>query len=88
MARRAIFTYIAREHCLDWISHMAKAPTQTTGEPLGVISRIQRISGLSQFFRDTAQLRYAAVPNHSLIGTGDAAEVPAEGTAVHPRAGP
>lgn len=36
------------------------------------MSRIQRISGLSQFFRDTALWQYDDVPGHTLIGAGDA----------------
>jgi integrase len=66
------FADVTREHCLAWIEHLAEAPTRTTGKPLGVISRIQRISGLSQFFRDTAAWQYADVPGHTLIGAGDA----------------
>ncbi len=70
------FAEVTREHCLEWIAHIATAPTQTTGKPLGVMSRIQRISGLSQFFRDTAIWRYPDVPGHTLIGAGDAPKYP------------
>jgi integrase len=70
------FADITREHCLGWISHIAEAPTERTGKPLGVMSRIQRISGLSQFFRDTAVWQYADVPGHTLIGAGDAPKYP------------
>lgn len=82
------FADVTREHCLDWISHIAEAPTQRTGKPLGVMSRIQRISGLSQFFRDTALLavRRRARPHPHRCRRRT--EVPAEGAAVHPRAGP
>ena len=38
--------------------------------------RIQRISGLSQFFRDTAVWQYADVPGYTLIGAGDAPKYP------------
>jgi integrase len=43
---------------------------------MGVVSRIQRISGLSQFFRDTAAWQYDDVPGHALIGAGDAPRSP------------
>lgn len=70
------FAGVTREHCLDWIGHIAEAPTERTGKPLGVMSRIQRISGLSQFFRDTAVWQYADVPGYTLIGAGDAPKYP------------
>ena len=70
------FAEVTREHCLDWIAHLAETPTARTGKPLGVMSRIQRISGLSQFFRDTAVWQYADVPGHTLIGAGDAPKYP------------
>ncbi|MFJ6141212.1 hypothetical protein [Kitasatospora sp. NPDC092286] len=70
------FADVTREHCLDWIGHIAQAPAERTGKPLGVMSRIQRISGLSQFFRDTAVWQYADVPGHTLIGAGDAPKYP------------
>jgi integrase len=66
------FADVTRDHCLAWIAHIAEAPTKRTGKPLGVMSRIQRISGLSQFFRDTAVWQYDDVPGHALIGAGDA----------------
>ncbi|WP_225840440.1 site-specific integrase [Streptomyces sp. NK08204] len=71
-----IFADVTRQHCLDWIGHIAEAPAPTTGKPLGVMSRIQRISGLSQFFRDTALWQYDDVPGHTLIGAGDAPKYP------------
>lgn len=70
------FADVTRQHGLDWIGHIAEAPTPTTGKPLGVMSRIQRISGLSQFFRDTALWQYDDVPGHTLIGAGDAPKYP------------
>lgn len=70
------FAEVTREHCLDWIAHLATVPTARTGKPLGVMSRIQRISGLSQFFRDTALWQYPDVPGHTLIGAGDAPKYP------------
>lgn len=70
------FADVGREHCLDWIGYIAEAPNMTTGNPLGVMSRIQRISGLSQFFRDTAIWQYPDVPGHALIGAGDAPKYP------------
>lgn len=70
------FADVTRDHCLGWIGHIAEAPTEKTGKPLGVMSRIQRISGLSQFFRDTALWQYADVPGYTLIGVGDAPKYP------------
>ncbi|WP_326589358.1 site-specific integrase [Streptomyces brevispora] len=70
------FADVTRDHCLGWIGHIAEAPTEKTGKPLGVMSRIQRISGLSQFFRDTALWQYPDVPGHTLIGAGDAPKFP------------
>lgn len=70
------FADVTRDHCLGWIAHIAEAPTERTGKPLGVMSRIQRISGLSQFFRDTATWQYADVPGYTLIGAGDAPKFP------------
>jgi len=70
------FAEVTRDHCLEWIGHLAETPTKTTGKPLGVMSRIQRISGLSQFFRDTAVWQYADVPGYTLIGAGDAPRYP------------
>lgn len=70
------FANVTRDHCLGWIGHIAEAPTERTGKPLGVMSRIQRISGLSQFFRDTALWQYADVPGYTLIGAGDAPKYP------------
>jgi integrase len=70
------FAAVTREHCLAWIAHLAEAPTEKTGKPMGVLSRIQRISGLSQFFRDTAAWQYPDVPGHALIGAGDAPKYP------------
>ncbi|NSL43647.1 hypothetical protein [Streptomyces sp. 8P21H-1] len=72
------FADVTRDHCLGWIGHIAEAPTEKTGKPLGVMSRIQRISGLSQFFRDTALWQYPDVPGHTLIGAGDAPKFPLE----------
>lgn len=48
------WTEVTRDHCLEWIENLADTPSKATGKPLGVISRKQRISGLSQLFRETA----------------------------------
>ncbi|GAB2451058.1 hypothetical protein [Nocardia tengchongensis] len=45
---------VTRDHCLEWLAHLTEEPTGRSGKPLGTVSRIQRGSGLSQFFRDTA----------------------------------
>lgn len=70
------FADVTRNHCLAWLQHIAEEPTKTTGKPLGVVSRIQRASGLGQFFRDTAAWQWEDVPGHSLIGPGDSPKSP------------
>jgi len=70
------FADVTRDHCLAWIAHITEEPTEQTGKPLGVVSRIQRISGLGQLFRDTASWQWDDVPGHSLIGPGDAPKSP------------
>ncbi|MEU1187558.1 site-specific integrase [Streptomyces sp. NPDC005859] len=70
------FADVTRDHCLGWLQHIAETPTEQTGKPLGVVSRIQRTSGLGQFFRDTAAWQWDGVPGHSLIGPGDSPKSP------------
>jgi integrase len=70
------FTDVTRDHALAWIQHLTETPAASTGKPLGVMSRIQRISALSQFFRDTAAWQYGDVPGYTLIGPGDAPKYP------------
>ncbi|MCX5345972.1 hypothetical protein [Streptomyces atratus] len=70
------FGDVTRDHCLGWLQHIAETPTEQTGKPLGVVSRIQRTSGLGQFFRDTAAWQWDGVPGHSLIGPGDSPKSP------------
>lgn len=65
-----------RDHCLGWIRYLAETPSKVTGKPLGVISRKQRISGLSQLFRETAAWQYDDVPGYALITVGDAPKAP------------
>lgn len=72
------FTEATRDHCLAWMQHLVDTPTERTGRPLGVLSRVQRISGLSQFFRDTASWDWDDVPGRALIGSGDAPKLPAK----------
>ncbi len=67
---------VTRDHCLDWIHYLAETSSQVTGKPLGVISRKQRISGLSQLFRETAAWQYNDVPGYALISVGDAPKAP------------
>jgi hypothetical protein len=35
---------VTRDHCLAWAQDLTESPAETTGKPLGAISRIQRIS--------------------------------------------
>lgn len=67
---------VTRDHCLAWLQHIAEEPTERTGKPLGVVSRIQRASGLGQLFRDTAAWQWDDVPGHSLLGPGDSPKSP------------
>lgn len=66
------YAEVTRDHCLAWAQDLAEAPAETTGKPLGVTSRIQRISALSQMFRDTAAWEYADVPGYAPITSRDA----------------
>src|SRR5712691_1554701 len=70
------WTEVTRDHCLEWIEYLAGTPSKATGKPLGVISRKQRISGLSQLFRETAAWEYDDVPGYALISVGDAPKAP------------
>jgi integrase len=67
---------VTRDHCLTWLQHLVDEPTERTGKPLGVVSRIQRASGLGQFFRDTAAWQWEDVPGRSLLGPGDSPKSP------------
>lgn len=67
---------VNRDHCLAWIQYLAETPSQITGKPLGAISRKQRVSGLSQLFRETAAWQYDDVPGYALITVGDAPKAP------------
>lgn len=67
---------VTRDHCLAWAEHLAEAPTEKTGRPMGPASRIQRISGLSQMFRDTAAWEYDDVPGYAPITSRDAPKLP------------
>ena len=67
---------VTRDHCLGWAESLAEAPTEKTCKPLGAVTRIQRISGLSQMFRDTAAWEYADVPGYAPITSRDAPKLP------------
>lgn len=72
----ATFADVTRAHALGFVQTLATAPTERTGRPLGPLSRIQRISGLAMFFRDTAAWGWPDVPGRPLLGPGDAPRVP------------
>lgn len=67
---------VTRDHCLAWAQYLADTPAEATGKPLGAASRIQRISGLSQMFRDTAAWEYPDVPGFAPITSRDAPKLP------------
>ena len=74
----AIVSYaeVTRDHCLAWAESLAEAPAEKTGKPLGAVTRIQRISGLSQLFRDAAAWEYDDVPGFAPITSRDAPKLP------------
>jgi integrase len=67
---------VTRDHCLAWAESLAEDPTGKTGKPLGAVTRIQRISGLSQLFRDAAAWEYDDVPGFAPITSRDAPKLP------------
>lgn len=67
---------VTRDHCLAWAESLAEVPAEKTGRPLGAVTRIQRISGLSQLFRDTAAWEYDDVPGFAPITSRDAPKLP------------
>jgi integrase len=67
---------VTRDHCLAWAESMAEVPAEKTGRPLGAVTRIQRISGLSQLFRDAAAWEYDDVPGFAPITSRDAPKLP------------
>jgi integrase len=71
------FADVNRDHCLGFLQALAEKATEKTGRPLGPLSRIQRISGLAMFFRDTAAWEWADVPGRPLLAAGDAPRRPA-----------
>ena len=74
----AIVSYaeVTRDHCLAWAESLAEAPAEKTGKPLGAVTRIQRISGLSQLFPDAAAWEYDDVPGFAPITSRDAPKLP------------
>ena len=67
---------VTRDHCLAWAGSLIETPTEKTGKPLGAVTRIQRISGLSQMFRDAAAWEYNDVPGFAPITPRDAPKLP------------
>src|SRR5262249_26085248 len=67
---------VTRDHCLAWAESLAETPTEKTGKPLGAVTRIQRISGLSQLFRDAAAWEYDDVPGFAPITSRDTPKLP------------
>ena len=67
---------VTRDHCVAWAESLAETPAEKTGRPLGAVTRIQRISGLSQLFRDAAAWEYDDVPGFAPITSRDAPKLP------------
>jgi len=75
---------VTRDHCVAWAESLAETPAEKTGKPLGAVTRIQRISGLSQLFRDAAAWEYDDVPGFAPITSRDAPKLP-QRIPLHPR---
>lgn len=71
------FADVSRTHALGFVQSLATEPSVREGRPLGPVTRVQRISGLAMFFRDTAAWGWEDVPGRPLLGHGDAPKIPA-----------
>jgi integrase len=67
----ASFAEVDRDHVLDFAEALEEIPGETTGEPLAPLTRRNRLSALSVFFRDTADWGWEGVPGRPLLGVGD-----------------
>lgn len=70
------FAEVTREHALGFLAAMVDTPSQWSGQPLAVNTRINRIRALGKFFRDTELWEWADVPGRRLLGPGDAPKYP------------
>ena len=71
------FTDVTREQVLTYLTALAQEPNERTGRPLAVLSRRGRISGLTLFFRETAEWEWEDGPRRPLLGPGDLLKIPA-----------
>lgn len=65
------FAEVNRDHVLDFMEALEEIRGKTTGEPLAPLTRRNRLSALSVFFRDTADWGWPYVPGRPLLGVGD-----------------
>lgn len=70
------FAEVGREHVLEFAEVLAETPNAFTGEPLAPLTRRNRLSSLSVFFRDTADWGWDEVPGRPLLGVGDLPKTP------------
>lgn len=73
----ASFAAVTRDHVVGFMEAMATEPLASTGRPLSIQTRRDRISGLGQFFRDTAVWGWGGVPGRPLIEQRDLPRPPA-----------
>ncbi|WP_214109357.1 tyrosine-type recombinase/integrase [Acrocarpospora catenulata] len=67
---------VTRDHCLAWSESLAETPAEKTGQPLGSVTRHQRISALSLMFRDAAAWEYDDIPGYAPITPRDTPRLP------------
>lgn len=70
------FAELEREHILEFAEALAETSNFFTGEPLAPLTRRNRLSSLSVFFRDTADWGWEEVPGRALLGVGDLPKMP------------
>jgi integrase len=70
------FAQVTRSLVLEYSASLAEEPSARTGRPLGVATRLKRLSDLSLFFPDVASWEWEDVPAHPLIGRGDLPKAP------------
>lgn len=70
------FAELEREHILEFAEALTETSNFFTGEPLALLTRRNRLSSLSVFFRDTADWGWEEVPGRALLGVGDLPKMP------------
>lgn len=65
------FAQIERDHVLDFAEALLEMPSKTTGQPLALKTRHERLRTLMVFFRDTADWGWENMPGRPLLSDGD-----------------